>query len=111
MRRRSFSLKVEQLENRLVPAGNVTASVTAGVLSIDGLSGANGILLTQTGNLFTVTGQQAGGAATNVNGKPNGTFTHAVTGRIIIVLGDGNDVLTVGGTPPPPAGSTPQPRR
>ena len=94
----------DRLEDRWVPAGNVTvsivtvvmagASVRTLVLSGDNLT--NGIDISQTAvNQYTVTGIDLNGA-TSVNGTPDGSFVASNIGRISVSLLAGDDSLQFG---------------
>src|ERR1700759_4770088 len=82
--------RFETLENRSMLAGNVTASVAAGNLTITGDNSANIITVTELAN----NQWQIIGAATKVNGKTQIT-TAPATGTVTINMNGGNDVLVV----------------
>src|SRR5690242_7354278 len=103
-------LGIESLESRRVCAGNVTASVVDGTLTVTGDGAANYVDI-QESNLggavkFVVTGKTfsgqftaAGdptisGAATTIN---NGTVFRGAATKISIDVGGGNDAVVVGG--------------
>jgi len=96
---RSRRLFIESLEAREVLAGNVTATLSAGILRVTGDTLNNKIAIWQNTNtgLFSVTGQTSSGA-TKVNNGPNNntvTFNGAVN-SIIVDLKQGNDSVTIG---------------
>lgn len=77
-RRRSFrAFSFEQLEDRRLLAGDVTAQIIKGDLVVRGDYLDNGITITagSVAGTILVTGVSAGGAATHVNGIANGTVT------------------------------------
>ncbi len=83
----------ERLETRTLMAGNVTAAVVGGNLTITGDSSPNVISLHEIGD----TGQWriTGGIKTAINGNLDSLVTAPVTGDITIDLNGGNDRLTV----------------
>jgi hypothetical protein len=81
----------ERLETRELLAGNVTASVVSGSLTVNGDNAANMLQLTEVaGNRWKITG--LGG--TKINGKSSIT-TDAVTHDIQLYMNGGNDNVTV----------------
>ena len=121
-RRKWRPCKFESLESRNLLAGDVTASIHNGDLVIKGDDFANGITITAgaTAGTVVITGINAGGSATNVNGTANGVVTLSgftddlkismkggddtvsitnldVPGTAEIKGGDGNDTITIGG--------------
>src|SRR5215210_3728665 len=112
--------KFESLEKRNLLAGDVTASIHNGDLIIQGDDFANGITITAgaTAGTLVITGRNAGGSATNVNGTANGpvnlsgfmddlkismkgggdsvTITSLdVPGALKLKSGDGDDTITI----------------
>jgi len=87
-------LSLQPLEGRLVPAGNITASVSAtGLLLMTGDADANDVTVTVTPTNVTLTGN----AGTTVNGSA----TPAVLGLVKSIKADlkgGNDTLSIDGT-------------
>jgi hypothetical protein len=83
--------RFEALENRSMLAGNVTAAVTGGNLTITGDDSANIISLTQVAS----GGWKITGSATKVNGSTKAFTTDPVTGNINITLNGGNDTLVM----------------
>src|SRR5688572_9503679 len=87
----------ERLESRYALAGNVTASIDgSGNLLILGDSLANGITFTETSTgKFALTGTQAGGSATTINGgAPNNTVNlSGITGSVTIRMLNGDDSI------------------
>ncbi len=104
MRKRNFgqrfsrNLRFENLERRIVLAGNVTVNVAAGVLTIAGDTANNEISVTQgaAADSFIVTGN----AGTTINNAAAVTTT-GVTGNIVINMSNGDDqVILLGITTP-----------
>jgi len=104
-------LKVEYLEDRVVPAGSVTVAVTGGGgLTVTGDSGNNQIQIAETATpgSYIITGQTNGAGTTIVAGTGvtvNNTNPNNVTGTItgitsmVVNMGAGNDVVNfVGNT-------------
>ena len=65
-RRKSVALACESLEDRTLPAGNVTAFVSAGILNITGDAAANRLLVAATGEHTFVISSVDG--TTTING-------------------------------------------
>ena len=89
-------LSLENLENRLAPAGNVLATMVGGNLMIRGDGEANGLhLMFNADGTVEVTGVEAGGEATTINGS-NEPFV-ATNLRFVtrVHLGAGDDSLQV----------------
>src|SRR5215475_2967337 len=81
----------ERLETRELMAGNMTASVISGSLTVNGDNAANVLQMTEvSGNRWKITGL----AGTKINGKSQVT-TQAVTHDIQLYLNGGNDNVTV----------------
>ncbi len=89
---RKRKLRFESLENRQMMAGDVTAAVAGGVLTITGDTAANDISLLPTGiaNTFLVRGNNG----TTVN-MAAGFLAVGVTSDVTIDLDDGDDILSV----------------
>jgi hypothetical protein len=105
-RRNHFSprhLGMESLESRQMMAGNVTASVSGGNLTVTGDGSANGIIVFQLGEgQFRVVGSNQGGAATRIrqgNSLANYQTVNGVTGDITIDMRGSNDRVTFSNTP------------
>ncbi len=82
----------ERLEHRSMMAGNVTAAVVGGNLTITGDNTANMLTLTEIGD----TGKwQITGLKTSINGNAPKLVTGPITGDIVVNLGGGNDKLTI----------------
>ncbi len=102
-RKRSYSsgrrLGFESLETRRCMAGNVTAALVGGDLVVEGDADANTISIVEgavDGEFIVLGGDDADGAATNVNGAPNGlAVVSGVSGSLIVRLREGNDVVDV----------------
>lgn len=86
---RSVSLHVERLEERAVMAGNVTAMLNNGVLTLIGDNLANEIMAYQT---VPGTYKIIGNPGTTVNGGLSFTAP-GVTGDLNIMMGEGDDFL------------------
>jgi hypothetical protein len=86
-------LSFQQLEDRQLMAGNVTAAMSGASLTLTGDSKDNAVLIYQPSNAvskYLVEGE----AGTKINGKNSQTFT--VNGNISVNFKDGNDTLNVG---------------
>ena len=96
-RRRRRFLCGEQLESRAMLAGNVTASVSGGVLVIRGDGDDNGISISQVdADSYAVVGFTAGGGDTTLNGELEAQQFDGVTNGFNIDLRGGDDVLVIG---------------
>ncbi len=85
---------IERLETRNMLAGNVTVQVIGTDAFIIGDLADNNIFIQGT----VVTGRTSGGAATSINGTPNGTFDFAAfTQNLNVVMAAGTDVVEVNG--------------
>src|SRR3954468_3021108 len=90
--------KFESLETRRMFAGDVTAEVHGGSAEIEGDFFANGVVITAglNPNEIVVTGVNAEGLPTNVNGIPNGSITlPGVIHGLEVKMGFGNDDVTM----------------
>jgi hypothetical protein len=88
--------KFESLETRQMMAGDVVAKTHAGTLFIKGDNLSNGITITSgTPNQVIITGINAGGSGTTVNGLTNTpvVINNVTKGMRVKMLG-GNDVVT-----------------
>jgi hypothetical protein len=91
----SRKLFVEGLEGRQVLAGNVLATMIGGNLMIRGDSADNGLHIElQANGTVVVSGVEAGGSATTINGSASFEATD-VRRLTRVQLGAGDDVLTV----------------
>lgn len=88
-------LAAETLENRALLAGDITASVEDGVLTITGDAEANGVLIRQSGSDLEVVGVDAGGSATTINGDASFLATGVTDGAIVFLKG-GDDTVQLG---------------
>jgi hypothetical protein len=93
-RRRSAPLSVECLEDRTVPAGNVTAVVVGGVLQVEGDGSANLVWVEGLGGGQAIV---TGLGGTRVNGSTTPIVLGGIDFAYHIRLGDGNDGLWVTG--------------
>jgi VCBS repeat-containing protein len=93
-RRRTF-LGIENLEERTVLAGNVTASVTGGYLYLFGDAGDNQISVTRNGSAGVTIASLDG--TTKINGSTS-LQLGSVTNGIIAITGNGDDVLEIKGS-------------
>lgn len=88
------ALRVELLEDRALPAGNVNVFITGGVLTILGDNASNRIRITQPAafNLLI----SPGDFSTTINGSPGSVslITGGVS-RVVIDLKGGDDVLEI----------------
>src|SRR5262245_39221837 len=80
-------LGVEPLEGRLTPAGNVTASLVGGQLTVVGDDAANDIRVIQSGSTLTITGQ----VGTTVNGSASATFSADSLSKAEFTMRGGDD--------------------
>ena len=85
------------LEDRTVPAGNVTARVIDGTLFVDGDAAANAVTIAGTG--WQSVAVRPGDNDTTVNGLPGGAgvFLGDITRGIVVRGGDGEDTLRLEG--------------
>jgi hypothetical protein len=92
----SRRLFVEGLEHRQVLAGDVLATMIGGNLMIRGDAADNGLHLTmQTDGSIEVSGVEAGGSATTINGSAEPFVANNVRHLTRINLGAGDDALTI----------------
>lgn len=90
------TLKLESLERRITMAGDVSAALSGQDLIIAGDALDNEIRVVQNaaGNVTV-----AGVNGTTINGRPSVVFTNPNLIKAEIRMGDGNDVVTIRGTP------------
>ncbi|WP_254507641.1 hypothetical protein [Anatilimnocola floriformis] len=92
------SLFLEGLEGRAVLAGNVWAAAIGGNLMIQGDAADNGLhLQTMSDGSVQLSGVNAGGSATTINGSSAPFVASDVQFLTRVALGNGNDNLTVDG--------------
>lgn len=94
---RQQSLRVEILEDRTVPAGNVSATLVGNTLRILGDTQSNSVFVYLQGGNVVVEGS----SSTTVNGTSSVSFLAANVAGLDIRMNDGNDSVTLGKTPPP----------
>jgi hypothetical protein len=90
----SRALGVENLENRRLLAGNVTAARSGADLYVTGDSLSNTISIESDGNggVRVIGFNDASGQPTQVNGSPNGSFrSPSFSGSVFVNMNDGND--------------------
>jgi len=96
--RHSIRPSLESLESRDTPAGTVTATFTAGRLTVTGDAADNTLLVTLGwDDLLTISGDGTG-TAIRLNGGPAldaVTLPAPLTGAVTINLGDGKDLVTI----------------
>src|SRR5262245_35623533 len=92
-RRNSVALGVEQLDERLVPAGNVVGVVENGNLILTGDGEDNAIEIRRGINAIRILGL----AGTNVNGAPGQEDFVGVFKDVIINLKAGDDLVSLEG--------------
>jgi len=100
----SRRLILESLESRAMLAGNVTVSVTDGVLHVQGDALSNDIDIQQSGAVSAqglrveISGRYAGGQlTTTINGEDSVTV-EGITQGAVIGLGNGDNYLRIGQT-------------
>jgi len=91
---RQQSLRVEILEDRTVPAGNVSATLVGNTLRIVGDAQSNSVFVYLQGSNVVVEG-----SSTTVNGLSSVSFPAANVAGLDIRMNDGNDSVTLGKTP------------
>jgi len=89
------TLRLEQLEDRIAPDGNITAVVTHGNLIITGDADANNFYISQPDPLVQDFVIDSMNTAINHQSAPQ--IMHGVTGSLIIVLNDGVDLADIRG--------------
>jgi hypothetical protein len=95
-------LAFEQLEQRELMAGNVTASVQGKMLLVLGDAAANGVTITYNAadKTYRVIGKDAGGSPTTVNGldtsQPANVVQLGGVKNVAVYLGGGDDEFSVG---------------
>jgi hypothetical protein len=92
---RQQSLQVEILEDRTVPAGNVSATLVGNTLRIVGDAQSNSVFVYLQGSNVVVEGS----SSTTVNGTSSVSFLAANVAGLDIRMNDGNDSVTLGKTP------------
>jgi hypothetical protein len=92
---RQQSLRVEILEDRTVPAGNVSATLVGNTLRIVGDAQSNSVFVYLQGSNVVVEGS----SSTTVNGTSSVSFLAANVAGLDIRMNDGNDSVTLGKTP------------
>ncbi|MDW7995997.1 MAG: hypothetical protein RMI91_15225, partial [Gemmatales bacterium] len=96
IRSRFAQLRIEPLEGRSLPAGNVTATLIAGTLRIVGDAAGNDITVNVIGSSVVVTGNS--GTGTTVNGVSTpASFPATQVKALDIRMNDGNDEVEVDG--------------
>ncbi len=94
MRQHTFRPRLESLEGRLVPAGNVTARLSADALILSGDAQDNAIAVTQAApGEFTVSSDDG---TTTINGAAGPVTLKGATRDLRVQLGNGNDRLRLG---------------
>lgn len=89
---------LESLESRLAPAGLVTLSVSAGVLSLTGDALANDLQITESGDFWTISAQAGGTTEFRMNGGPVlSSITFAAPLSLKASMGAGADDLLLDG--------------
>ncbi len=91
---RQYRMGIEALEDKLLLAGDVTATVVDGNLMIRGDADSNGVAITSGDVLgeYLVGGLMAGDGPTSVNGNFHRTVVNGVSGNILVGMGDGDDL-------------------
>lgn len=94
---RPFRPRVERLESRTTPAGNITATVVEGTLFIDGDDAANGVIVAGTGKRSVAV--RPADADTTINGRPagEGEFIGDISRGIVVRTGGGDDTVRLEG--------------
>ncbi|MFO0813871.1 MAG: Ig-like domain-containing protein [Gemmatales bacterium] len=90
MKTRRFMPDFDHLEARDVPAGNITASLHHGILTITGDNEANQLSITGNGYSLTLTGTD-----TTINGVTGPVSFKRVYRSLNINMGDGDDVVDI----------------
>src|SRR5262245_18342162 len=92
MRTTKAPLGIERLETRDTPAGNITATVSSGVLFLNGDGADNqfGLQQNSAGDVFVY-----GLNGTSVNGQPLVFVGRGTPAGVVADLGGGNDYLEV----------------
>lgn len=90
--------QLEDLEERLVMAGDVTAAVIGGDLVINGDALGNGVVVSQIdSDSWAVSGRYQAGGSTRINGQYGGVQLHGVTDDVRIDLNGGDDYVSLSG--------------
>src|SRR5262245_44140934 len=96
--RNAIRPSLESLEARDTPAGTVTATMTAGRLTVTGDAADNTLLITMGwDDRLTISGNGSG-TVVRLNGGPAGeevTLPTPLTGAVNIALDDGADMVTI----------------
>ena len=94
-RRSQISCSAEQFEVRILPAGNVTATLVGDNLVLAGDSEDNSVRIEVDGGNVIVTGLDG----TTINGDPDfDTGLTSIAGDVVVELGKGDDTLAIGDT-------------
>lgn len=92
---RNFQPRLGRLEDRMTPAGNVTAVVSGGILTVVGDAAANQIWIAGAGNTSAVI--RAVDSTTTINGQTGPVTLDGITVGFNISTGAGDDVLVMSG--------------
>lgn len=90
-----FAPALEQLEDRSVPAGNLTAAVMGNVLYVTGDDAGEAIWVAGVGK--NRVGMVPLTSDTTINGQTGPLFFDGVRDGVVISLGNGNNALAVSG--------------
>ena len=91
MRPHHYRPRLEALETRLTPAGNVTAVLAGGTLTLTGDAQDNAIAVTQSApSSFTISSDDG---TTTINGGADAVTITGVTRDLRVLLDGGNDRL------------------
>ena len=91
--RNNFRPLIEALEDRTVPAGNVTASVIGGNLVIGGDAESNQI--TVKGDTRGTIDSESIGPGTTINNQSGVATFVGFNGSVVVRMGDGNDAASL----------------
>lgn len=100
-RGRSIGTSVETAEQRLLPAGNVLATLKGGSLKLTGDNDSNRVRISVTGEGIVVEGQtntSGDREPTTINGEPSVIFPDldSITGNLTVNMKGGDDEVFVG---------------